>query len=202
MKCDQFTTWITVGNAFQRRRAERHAEHCHRCAEARQQLQALVADLAVTPSPLTTRERALWMAACSESIDDARTSGIRPLRRVYWAAAAAVVACATLAASYWWTRGGMREGNAPVVQRSQPTPSPGTAVAALPDLSDLERELADLRVRVDLLGARQEADSLWKRYTRVGGSGDEADLTRQAAAYAWLIDTNANKAGAAPVLGN
>jgi hypothetical protein len=157
MRCDQFLPALTTGGAIGRWRADRHAARCPRCALARDEICRIETELAAA-SALTAAERALWT-----SVAEGHPAPVVPPFWVWKSRLAAAAAIAAMLALLFWPRAG-----GPVV-RPHPDVAPIVADHELDGLraglEQLNRELADLRRRADLLDARRDLDALAARYT-------------------------------------
>lgn len=156
MRCDDVPRLLATGAPLARWRARRHARNCPRCAAAAEELRSLIADLSDIP-PLPARHRALWARAADGPA--VRFGRPRLLRPVLGGIAAAAVGFVALQLAWW---------PAPAVPPVEARPDSAATLRRLDameaGLAPLDRELADLRRRADLLDARRDADRLLARY--------------------------------------
>jgi hypothetical protein len=157
MRCDQFLPALTSGGAIGRWRADRHAARCPRCTRSRAEIRRIEGELAAATA-LTAAERALWT-----SVAEDHPVPVIPLRWGLNSRLAASAVIAAMLAFLSWPRGA-----GPVV-RPHPAVAPVIADRELDGLraglEQLDRELADLRRRAELLDARRDLDALAARYT-------------------------------------
>jgi hypothetical protein len=204
MRCEQFESFITTGGFVRRRRAIRHALKCLRCAEAWRRRREIEAELRAAAPRLTAAERSLWTAARRDKPQVvASPHGSRPLK-VYLTVAAGLLILAIMLLRSWWPSQAIRQAPPIIAQTTQSpeqrirapnlTAQPRDVALALPDLADLDRELADLRLRIDLLEAKKEVDALWEQYARPRRSVARADRPDRSPdrspAVAWSMRDN------------
>ena len=160
MRCDDVLDAVATGGPFRRRLARLHAATCPRCAEALARHDEIVAALREVP-PLSDAQRAGALAV----MDEAPILGFTPVPerarrripvRAIGLAAAAVLIGIVLIRLY----------RPPVVPR--PSVPSGMSLQADPqelqalrgDLDRVDRELADLKRRIELLPLRRETEAL------------------------------------------
>jgi hypothetical protein len=154
MRCDHVPRRLTSRSPVARWRARRHLAECPICGPDR----AIIEGLADVP-PLPDSHRALWLAA-------GRGAHPRPIRRdlALIAALLVIATTAALTAPLLMTNPGP-----PPRVADNPGPPAGPPILVELDglraaLDPIDRELADLRRRADLLDARRDADRLLATY--------------------------------------